>query len=209
MEYLKRHTVKEFEQMTEEVYDAYMETLGDLCCELGINVGGYTTAFGSGMAMEDAVMKLLEQVQTPKKKSKGIKLDQMPNWNKNVIWKANKHIDKCRKVLIDIIKHYIGYESLSIGKTLKQSDCWGETYAFTEICCMRYEDEIEYLCPDKNDTFPDESSWMKLEDVTIENLLKIISLIQDCKATIYTQSDQLDDNYIKEKILNSGLVTEI
>lgn len=65
------------------------------------------------------------------------------------------------------------------------------------------------LGPKKNDAFPDESSWMKLEDVTLENLLKIISLIKDDKATLYTHSDQLDDNYIKEKILNSGLVTEI
>ena len=40
MEQLKRHTVEEFEQMTDEVFEQYSEALSDLCFELGIDANG-------------------------------------------------------------------------------------------------------------------------------------------------------------------------
>lgn len=209
MEYLKRHTVEEFEQMPEEVCDSYLEALDELCCELGIDTGIYTTPFGTEKAKEDAVIKLIERVQMPNKKRKGIKLTQIPNWDKNVIWKTDRHIDKCRKALIDIIKSYIGNGNLILGKTLKQVDYFDETYVFAEICHMWYEDEVEYLCPNKNDAIYDESNWIRLEDVTLENLLIIITLIKNEKATLLSPSERLTDDYIKETILKSGLVTKI
>ncbi len=195
--------------MPEEVCDSYLEALDELCFELGIDVGIYTTPFGTEKAKEDAVIKLIERVQMPNKKRKGIKLTKIPNWDKNVIWKADRHIDKCRKALIDIIKSYIGNGNLILGKTLKQVDYFDETYVFAEICHMRYEDEVEYLCPNKNDTIYDESNWIRLEDVTLENLLIIITLIKKEKATLLSPSERLTDDYIKETILKSGLVTKI
>lgn len=209
MEYLNRHTVEEFEQMPEEVFDSYMETLENLCCDLEINVGIYTSPFGTEMAMEDAVLKLIERAKRPNKKNAGTKLSKMPNCDKNVIWKVDKHIDKCRKAIIDIIKLYIDKGMLTLGKTLKQKNYWGDVYAFTKICCMRYEDEFEYLCPNIDDAYYDESSWINLEEVSFDNLLKIITLIKDNKATLCSPCELLSDDYIKKKVLESGLLTEI
>lgn len=212
MEFLRKHTAEEFDQMPEDVYTSYMESLEELCYELGINVGGHTNPFGTEMEMEDRVICILEKVKTRKTFS-GTKLSQMPNsGSRNVRKTVQKTIDKCRNELIAIVKKYIDKGTLILGKTLKQKDEWGDVYTFTEICCQQFEDEIVYLCPDKTGSY-DESYWLNLEDLHLDTLLQIVTLIKDDKAVSYTTEELIYNGRgiedTKLILLNSPIIENV
>lgn len=209
MEQLKRHTVEEFEQMTDEVFEQYSEALSDLCFELGIDVVGDTNPFGCQMAMEQSILELIDRIKKPRKR-KGWRLHQIPNSSHSVIWKADAPIEKCRRALIDVIKSYIGSGALKLNKTLKHNiDFTDEPYLFKEIQAMQFECDTEYLCVDLNDDYYDYTDWLNLEDLALEHLITIVDQIKKDKALLFTGPELFSSENIQSLILNSGLVEEV
>ena len=209
MEQLKRHTIEEFEQMTDEVFDQYNDALCDLCFKLGIDVGAHISPFGCPIAMEQSILELIDNIKKPRKRQ-GKSLQQMPNSSQNVIWKANAPIEKCRRALIDIIKSYIGTGTLKLNKTLKHSsDFVDEPYQFREIQSMHFECETEYLCVDLNDDYFNANDWISLDDLNLNLLFIIVDQIQHNKALLSTGSELYTTKAIESIILDSGLVENL
>ncbi len=212
MIYLKKHTPEEFEQMSDEQFEEYTEALCDICTKLGIEICPNLTPYGSEMEMETRVINLIANLKRQNPKM-GRKFNNSEAYERKAIGKATKAISDCRTTLIKSIKDYIDDGTLTLGRRLKHDDEYLDApYLFREICMVRYEDEVEYLCPDEENPY-DMHNFIKIEDLSLDNLLKIISMIETNKTTLYTREEGLirrgHGEQIKDIIRNSGLNIEL
>ena len=201
---LKKHTLEEFEQMSDEQFEEYTEALGDICTKLGIEICPNLTPNGSEMEMETRVINLIANLKRHNPKM-GRKFNNSEAYERKAIGKATKAISDCRTTLIKSIKDYIDDGTLTLGKRLKHDDEYLDApYLFREICMVRYEDEVEY---------GEESGVVFVPDLSLDNLLKIISMIETNKTTLYTREEGLirrgHGEQIKDIIRNSGLNIEL
>lgn len=209
---LRKHTAEEFEQMDDEQFEAYTETLGDLCNALGIETCFYMEAFGSEMEMEGRLLDLIDKLKKKNPKM-GNKFSGATKNERNTINKATKAIADCRRALTQSIKNYIDGGMLKLGKTLKHTDDdLDAPHPFNSICMVRYEGDSEYICPNAN--YPQEYDLaVNLDDLSMDNLLKIVTMIEGNKTTLYTREENLilagHSEHIKNLFRNSGLNVEL
>lgn len=209
---IRKHTAEEFEQMDDEIFEAYIERLGDLCNALGMEICGYMEPFGSEMEMESRLLELADNLKRQNPKM-GKKFSGASKHERKIVSNATKAILDCRRVLIQSIKNYMDGGLLKLGKKLKHTDKELDApHPFNTICLVRYEDESEYICP--NADYPHEFDLaVNLDDLSMDNLLKIIALIEENKTTLYTHEESLimtgHSDYIKNLFRNSGLNFEL
>lgn len=209
---LKKHTPEEFKQMSDEQFEEYTEALGDICTKLGIEICANLTPYGSEMEMETRILGLIANLKKQNPKM-GRKFRNSATFERKTIDKATKAISECRMALIKSIKNYIDDGALTLGKRLKHEDeDLDAPYPFRRICMARYENVAEYVCPNEEEPY-EEFDFITVDDLSLDNLLKIVSMIKENKTTLYTREECLiregQGEIVKSIIRNSGLNVDL
>ena len=194
MEYLKIHTEEELNAMTDDIYCEYEDKLYDISMQLGIKADSINE-------MEEKLINILNNVTNNSVKYTNTQNNKLKN-------KINKSIEKTRKTFISFIENYVGNGKLILPEIIETRFIDDDSFLFNVIINAPYYDtKYNIICQMDGNVNED---GVKLNDLPIETLLKIIQYINDDNIEYYNDYECMvlnnDKEYIKKIFKNSELI---
>lgn len=194
MEYLKIHTEEELNAMTDDIYCEYEDKLYDISMQLGIKADSINE-------MEEKLINILNNVTNNSVKYTNTQNNKLKN-------KINKSIEKTRKTFISFIENYVGNGKLILPEIIETRFINDDSFLFNVIINAPYYDtKYNVICQMDGNINGD---GVKLNDLPIETLLKIIQYINDDNIEYYNDYECVvlnnDKEYIKKIFKNSELI---
>lgn len=205
MEYLKIHTEEELNAMTDDIYCEYEDKLYNISMQLGIKADSINE-------MEEKLLNILNNVIDNNVTNNSVKYTNTQNNKlKN---KINKSIEKTRKTFISFIENYVGNGKLILPEIIETKLCNNtrfindDSFLFNVIINAPYYDtKYNVMCQMDGNI---NGYGVKLNDLPIETLLKIIQYINDDNIEYYDDYECVvlnnDKELIKKIFKNSKLI---
>lgn len=194
---LKKHTPKEFENMSEEELYDYEEKLFDLASEIGLKRN----------CVEELEASLLniKELATNKKKKRGHRYSPLnsPKYELNAIAAINKSLESCKRVFINEMAKYIDDGMLVLARPLSYKAYYGGPKKIKLIYKELYGDlydECEYqevLCCAE---FVGDDNSIEMHLLPIDILLNIYRKIIDGDALLLTDEEIIANNIDPKEI---------